>query len=202
MTEDSLSQAWKQMRKHESGIITAYRYARGCGGHDKYTKTDNLKRNLSLTAKLRQLGYFISKVRGPYIVNYESKYAREVNAVSFLVIDINDSGHLEKKLRELGEEFEQDSILFLPTGGTTGKLIGTNHCPNGYPGYGNVDSLDNPVFGENRQIITHANHPFILSDDNRAISPLNTMFGRWGNAIAANTKWEDLSVTDLSVDGS
>lgn len=172
MNDSALHQAWKHMQVHDSGIITTR-----C---EKYTYEDHVKRNLSLTAKLRQLGYFILKVNG-------SEQAKAVNAVLFLVVDIADSGCLEQKLRELGAEFEQDSILFVAAGGTDAKLIGTSRPT------GEIKNLSNPIFDENREVVVHEGHPFLLSDDNRIVEPLGTVNGRWGNSIAANAKWEDLT---------
>lgn len=175
MNDSALHQAWKYMQVHYSGIITAR-----C---EKYTQEENAKRSLSLTAKLRHLGYFILKVNG-------SDQAKQVSAALFLVVDIADSGCLEEKLCELGAKFEQDSILLVHAGGTDGKLIGTSHRS-----HGEIKNLSNPVFDENGEIVNHDGHPFILSERARTIPPLKTVNGRWGNSIAENMKWEDLSVS-------
>ncbi|MGO1748574.1 hypothetical protein [Alkalibacterium gilvum] len=174
MNDSALHQAWKHMQVHDSGIITTR-----C---EKYTYEDHVKRNLSLTAKLRHLGYFILRENG-------SEQAKAVNAVLFLVVDIADSGCLEQKLRELGAEFEQDSTLFVAAGGKDGKLFGTSHRS-----HGEIKKLSNPVFDEGGEVVVHEGHPFTLSEDSRIVEPLGTMSGRWGNSIAANMKWEDLSV--------
>jgi hypothetical protein len=144
---------------------------------------------LSLTAKLSHLGYFILRVNGSYIECHGSEGAREVSAVLFLVVDIKDSGCLEEKLCELGAEFEQDSILFIHAGGTDGKLIVTS--PRSH---GEITKLSNPVFDENGEIVNHYGLPFMLSGDNRLIQPLGTVNGRWGCAIVASKRWDELSV--------
>ena len=72
MNDSALHQAWKYMQVHYSGIITAR-----C---EKYTQEENAKRSLSLTAKLRHLGYFILKVNGSYIECHGSAQAKQVNA--------------------------------------------------------------------------------------------------------------------------
>jgi hypothetical protein len=169
------------MQVHDSGIITAW-----C---EKYTEEDHVKRNLSLTAKLRQLGYFILKVNGSYIECHGSDHAREVDAVLFLVADIADSGCLEQKLCELGAEFEQGSILFVHAGGAGGRLISTSRHSSG-----EVQNLSNPVFSESGEIVNHDDHPFSLYGHCRMVEPPGTVSGRWGNSIAANMRWEDLSV--------
>lgn len=181
MNDSALHQAWKHMQVHDSGIITAR-----C---EKYADEDHLKRNLSLTAKLRQLGYFILKVNGSYIECHGSDHAREVVAVLYLVVDIAGSGYLEEKLCELGSEFGQDCILFIAAGGTEGKLIGTSRRSNV-----EIKNLSNPVFSENDEVVGHEGHPFSLSGDSRIVAPLVTVNGRWGNSTAAGMKWQDLPV--------
>tara|TARA_R110002074_G_scaffold236098_1_gene407896 strand:- start:9340 stop:9885 length:546 start_codon:yes stop_codon:yes gene_type:complete len=181
MSDSALHQAWKYMQVHYSGILTAR-----C---EKYTQEENAKRSLSLTAKLRYLEYFILKVNGSYIECHGSDHAREVDAALFLVVDIADSGCLEEKLCELGVEFEQESILSIAAGGTEGKLIGTSCRSNG-----EIKKLSNPLFDENGEVVNHDGHPFMLSGNDRIVEPLKTVNGRWGNSIAANAKWEDLSV--------
>lgn len=195
LSETSLSRVWSHMKEHDSGMITAFRGAKDCGSGDAYTKAENLKRNASLKAKLRSGGFGVTVVKGSYIENYGSANAKEVGEQSFLVVDLNDGGKLEKTLRLLGEEFEQDSILFIPKGGQTGQLIGTNHCEDGYPGYGKKVNLKNPVFGQKGEFMTRVNgRPFILKEDVRELPPLGGVFDRWGNKIASNTPWENLSV--------
>jgi hypothetical protein len=81
-------------------------------------------------------GFACTKVRDVYIENYLSVDTKEVGEDVFFVVDIKDKGNLWKDLRILGEEYEQDSILYIPKGAKVGKLTGTNQCPNGYPGYG------------------------------------------------------------------
>lgn len=108
---------------------------------------------------------------------------------SYLVVDITGSGCLEQKLCELGEEFEQDSILFVAAGGACGKLIGTSP-----PSHGEIKKLSYPFFDENGEVVSHNGHPSMLSGDSRIVEPLGTRNGRWGNSFAANAKWEDLTV--------
>ena len=165
LTESSLSRLYDHNQKHDCGIITAFRYARECGTGIPYTKTENLKRNSSLLGDLRSKGYGVTAVKGAYIENYGSKDAREVQENSFFVVDIKDSGNLRTMLRTYGTLYEQDSILFLPKGGKSGELIGTNTCPNGYPGFTKSVHLKNPVFGQNGQFMTKVNgRPFILKE--------------------------------------
>jgi len=61
--------------------------------------------------------YDVVRVQGKYIENYGKPDAVEVGENVFFVIDAYDKGELLKDFRELGEKFQQDSILFIPKGG-------------------------------------------------------------------------------------
>ena len=41
--ESGLSRIWKHMSEHDTGTISAFRYARDCGLGKRYTKNENLK---------------------------------------------------------------------------------------------------------------------------------------------------------------
>jgi hypothetical protein len=164
LNESSLSRVWSQTKKHDFGTITAFRSARDCGNGEKYTKEENMKRNTSLLAKLRAKGYGVTKIKGSYIENFGSPNAREVGENSFLVVDIKDSGNLKKDLMNLGEEFEQDSIIF-GKAGESGVLIGTNMCPDGYPGYHKEVSQGGALFGKTGQFMSRVKgRPFVFSE--------------------------------------
>jgi hypothetical protein len=94
------SSVWKHTQEHDSGIITAFRYK---------------NRNAKLKAKLLSKGY------GVALIN-----EKEVKEDSFLVVDLKDTGKLEQDLRRLGEEFEQDSIIFQERGGEKGEYSKIN----------------------------------------------------------------------------
>ena len=57
---------------------------------------------------------------------YGTDKAKEVGEHTYFIVDSEDTGNLEKDLRSLGEEFDQDSILFIPKGGEKSTLFGTN----------------------------------------------------------------------------
>ena len=171
LNESSLSRVYQTMQEHDSGTITAFRYAKECGEGERYSKKENLQRNKSLKAKLQAKGYGITIVKGSYIENYNSPEAIEVGEQVFLVVDLRDKGKLEKDLREFGEEFEQDSVLFIPKGGAGGELIGTNNCPNGYPGYNKRVSLTKTIFGKNGEFFTRVNgRPFTLIESTEHVT--------------------------------
>jgi hypothetical protein len=196
LNESSLSRIWSQTRKHDFGTITAFRSARDCGVGEKYTKSENLKRNKSLLSKLIAKGYGVTKIKGSYIENYGSSNAKEVGENSFMVIDLKDSRNLRKDLLSLGEEFEQDSIIF-GKAGSPGILIGTNKCAEGYPGYHKEVLQGGAVFGKTGQFMSRVKgRPFIFSEsveiEEYAVPKYPSEFR--GPVAQSKMKWEDFSV--------
>lgn len=184
ITEKSLSRAYHHIKLHDAGLITAFRYARDCGAGDLYTKAENLARNKSLLAKLMTKGYSVTKVKGSYIENYNTPNAVEVGENAFFVVDIKDTGNLKNDLKSLGGQFEQDSILFIHSGGERGELIGTNKCPDSFPGYGKINKLKNPVFGKSGEFSTKIKgRPFILKESFEEIFPPQNNLGKWSMSI-------------------
>lgn len=169
LIESGLSRIHKAIKKHDYGIITAYRYAPECGTGEPYTYDQNQKRNSHLLSKLRARGYGVTAIKGSYIENYGSANAREVGENSFFVVDIQDSGNLRDDLLKLGEEFEQDSIIF-GSAGETGSLIGTNNCPTGYPGYHNEVPQGGAVFGKTGEFMSRVKgRPFVFSESQELV---------------------------------
>jgi len=172
ITESSLSRIWKQTKEHDSGTISAFRSAKDCNDGEPYTIKENLQRSAKLKAKLLSLGYGVTKIKGTYIENYGSNDEREVKEDSFIVVDLKDTGNLEKDLRKLGEEFEQDSITYQEKDGPY-YLIGTNKCPNGYPGYGKKIKLGKPIYGKSGEFHSKINgRPFVFE---RVVTDLKSL---------------------------
>lgn len=147
LEESSLSRVYKHYKEHDTGTISAFRYAKECGEGDAYSLPENKERNALLKAKLLKLGYGVVPIKGVYIENYNSDNAKEVAEESFLVVDIQDKGDLERSLKRLGSEFEQDSVTFSKSSGEY-FIIGTSKtCPNAYPSYGERIVLGSPLFG-------------------------------------------------------
>jgi len=150
VNESSLSRIWEHYTKHQTGTISAFRFALDCNEGKELSKKDNQERNAELYAWLLKKGYGLTPVKGTYIENYGTKDAREVDEESFFVVDIKDKGNLKKDLIEIGLKYEQDSITFAEPGGSY-YLISSNECPNGYPGKGKVGvevELGKPEFGK------------------------------------------------------
>jgi len=193
LQESSLTRGWKLTQKHDYGCITAFRDKRDCGNGKEYTKAENMARNRNLLAKLRMRGRFgITKLKGIYIENYKSKNAKEKKEETFLAIDLDDSGILKDVLTELGEEFEQDSILF----GEAGKnpvLIGTNHCPDAYPGYGVVEKLGKGLFGQKGEFYSRVNgRPFVFEGVVYGMTTKKYPSEMRGESICAKKHWSKL----------
>jgi hypothetical protein len=163
--ESGLSRVYNLTQTHDYGTITAYRYAPECGTSTPYSHKENQQRNQSLLAKLRAKGYGVTSIKGSYIENYGTSQAREVGENSFLVVDIQDSGTLKATLISLGEQFEQDSIIFGQKS-KAGVLIGTNHCPGGYPGYGQEVKQGGAIFGQTGEFMSRVSgRPFVFAEN-------------------------------------
>lgn len=171
LNESGLSRLWKHMKEHDAGMITAYRskeYDDDKKVVKEYTSKENKARNKSLLSKLISR-YSVTKVKGAYIENYGSDIAEEVGESVFFVVDIADRGNLEKTLRSLGREFNQDTIMFVPKGQNKGILIGTKKDE-----YSNkwVDikylkkiTLPKAVWGKEAEFMTRVKgRPFIFED--------------------------------------
>jgi len=164
LNESGLARIYQKTKDHEYGTITAFRGAEDCGEGKAYSKADNMKRNKSLLSKLKAKKYSITSIKGSYIENYGSNNEKEVSENSFIVVDQNDSGDLRKVLLQLGEEFEQDSIIWGNAGGA-GILIGTNKCPDGYPGYHKEAKQGGALFGEKGEFMSRVKgRPFVFKE--------------------------------------
>jgi hypothetical protein len=202
INESSLSRVVHHMEKHDCGTITAWRSYENCGdeGDKKYTKSDNKKRNIQLLAILEHLGYDTTNVDGSYVENFGTPTAGEVKEDVYFVVDSKDRGNLKQDLMRLGEQFNQDSILFIPKG-EIGMLIGTNHCPMSYPGYGKVKSYGSRVFGRPGEFMTKVrNRPFMFETtfldkkcNENYFAKANVM-GKWATVQIARGDWREIQL--------
>ena len=186
LIESGLSRIASHMKDHDSGTISASR--------DEFSYKENKQRSLSLKAKLLSLGYSVTPVRGSYIQNYNTSDAVEVKESSFFVVDIKDKGKLELDLRALGEEFKQDSILFIPVGGNMSVLWGTNHIAE-WPGYGKKIVFNSRVLGKNGEFMTKIKgRPFIFESVEEEYPAPNGYFGKWGVSVVAKRDWKEIEL--------
>lgn len=203
LNESGLARLAQHMENHDCGTITAFRSKEGCAGPEDqpYTMQDNLKRNRQLLANLQINGYGVTSVKGAYIENFGTPDAKEVTENVFFVVDLKDTGMLESDLRNLGEKYDQDSILFIPKGGKGSVLIGTNQCPNSYPGYGkNVQFNDRKLGGKGEFMTRVSGRPFIFESDllenvcsDNYYSNANIM-GKWATKEITKRNWKDIDI--------
>lgn len=192
LNESSLTRLYQHNLTHDCGALTAFRATQDCGAGPVYTKDDNRKRNRSLLAKLQQRGYSVTSLKGRYP---EGGVTRTEE--SYFVADLRDRGTLETDLRSFGELFDQDSILFIPKGAIAGQaaahLIGTNHCPNNWLGYGRTHAFAVGRVGRESPIYTSFvnGRPFIFEDVGDDIALPSTGFGWWGVALYAKKHWTE-----------
>lgn len=178
LEESSLSRIWSHNEKYDCGALTAFRYAKDCGKGDVLSKKENDDRNKKLSAILKTKGYGVTKLSGRY-----PEGGKAVKENSFFVVDFESKGNLENDLKKLGEEFEQDSILFIPKGAIQNKtnayLIGTNNCTNSWLGYGNKRLFNKGKLGYSTEIYTSYinGRPFIFETVEEEI--------RYGNGFAS-----------------
>jgi hypothetical protein len=194
INESSLSRLWRHMQEHDSGTITAYRHKEyDKNDKDKVVKTyirkENKARNKLLYAKLSQK-YDVTKVKGSYIENYGSSKAHEVGEMVWFVVDKNDTENLEKDLRKLGQQFNQDSILYIPKGGTKGILIGTKNDEYSdyyaYPDFGQKKKLPNAVWGKEGEFMTKMHgRPFYFKEEVIHMPRPKGFFTNWGLSLLA-----------------
>ena len=199
LNESSLSRLWTHNEKHDCGAITAFRVAEDCGEGDKYTSSDNKKRNRSLEAKLlSSKGYGLTRLKGIY-----PESGVETKEDSFFVVDLRDTGDLLADLKKLGAEFEQDSVLFVPKGAINGEgekafLFGTNNCPKGWPGMGKKDIFAGGKLGKTSKIYTSKvnGRPFMFESVLDKVYTPGSGYGWWSLHLAAAKHWSELEVDD------
>jgi len=216
LIESSLSRVQGHQLKHDTGIMSAFRYAPDCGAGKPYTKSDNKKRNKVLKASLYALGYGVTKVDGTYVENFSSpkdiadhaiKFKKdptidplptpiEVDEDSFFVVDLNDTGKLKSDLIKLGRKWEQDSILYIAGGSKKGGvLIGTNNCPSDFIKKGQVIPQGGAVFGATGEFMSKVNgRTFVLRESDREYKQRipRGYHGKLGNKILSEKNWHDL----------
>ncbi len=172
INESSLSRVYNQVKKFDSGTISAFRDRQHCNTGDRYTKKENMERHHILESKLLKLGYGVTEINGTYVENYNTNDAITVKEKALLVIDIKDSGNLWDDLVKLGTEFEQDSITYSKPSGKY-ILVGTNKCPKGYPGWKKVVKLGKSMFGKKGEFYSKVNgRPFVFESCNNDIDTI------------------------------
>ena len=95
----------------------------------QFTHEENRQKNKLMVAKLLELGYGVTKVKGVYPEGMKDETSEE----SYLVVNRNNDENFLNNLLRISEYYNQDSIYYKEKGKTKGNLIGTNN--NGFPEY-------------------------------------------------------------------
>ena len=177
---------------HDCGALTAWRKAEKCGEGRLFTHKENAQRNRSLLSKLKARGYGVTTLRGRY-----PEGGRITTEESYFVVDVDDGGLLETELRNLGQHFDQDSVLIIPKGTVGGQakafLLGTNRCPGNWIGFGTKEFFNQGKFGYGSKIYTsYVNgRPFIFEEVGDEVPSPGSGFGWWSLHRAANKHWTE-----------
>ncbi len=146
-------------------------------------------------AKLKTKGYGVTKLHGSY-----PEGGKTTKEISYFVVDLNDTGNLEKDLRNLGQEFEQDSILYIPKGAIKGDskayLIGTNNCENNWLGMGKKEVFNRGRMGYDSPIYTSKvnGRPFLFEDIGDEVTSPASGMGIWMMHLVAEKHWKDIDI--------
>lgn len=130
ITESSLSRIYRSAKDHAVGAISASRF-------DKSAKSNDA-RHRHLGSYLSSRGYNITNITGGFVENQGTPDEHEVTERAFFVVNPvegDDHGKLERDLIELGQLYDQDSILSYRYGDAP-TYIGTTNRPDADPAFG------------------------------------------------------------------
>ena len=137
--------------------------------------------------------------RGYDVIRTVGRYpegGKTVSEVSYYVIDVNDKGNLFEDLAELGEYFEQDSILYMPRGSVEDRaqayLYGTNNSPDSFVKYHEKWYFDKAVFGKpdpDFMTLLHGRPFHFKKIEQESIERPQTGFGHLGLSLVAKRHW-------------
>ena len=182
---DPLLKLTAYIRKGDTGIICSYRkkFPEGIA----YTSREHQQRNRSLLAKLLADGFTVTLVEGWC----NETGGAEQDEYLFLVRDDLKKGVLESRLRQYAEQFEQDSVLFIPNGGLVSLLIGTKP---GTPNYGVRERL--PILGKDAEVLRQG--PFYFGERILGNHHCGNLMGRWAASADARKHWSKLVLPEDS----
>jgi hypothetical protein len=160
INESSLSRLLTHNNDHDCGVISASR--------KESVGKDNSERRKSLKRDILSHDYDVTDVMGKYEETVNDKKI-VVSEDSMFVVDNGDVGELEETLKELGEKYDQESVLILPRGSMTKNaksyLVGTSKRPGVFPEYGEKLEFSSAKLGKVGEFgATHVNKkPFYMS---------------------------------------
>jgi len=188
--ESSLSKVFGYNSNYDCGALTAFR--------DNYTNSENYQRNRKLKAQLVSSDFIVISGKGKFIEKGKDGEDIPVWEDSFFIVDKNNTGELRNLIISLGEEWEQDSILYMPKGmmnnEVKAEIIGTSKEENAEPKYKEVMYLDSSKFGkEGKYFSSFINgRPYYLESFNILQKPRTNM-GRWSLKLMLEKHWSDKS---------
>ena len=141
LNESSLSRIYSHVKNHSVGAITAFR--------DEFSKETNLQRNRKLGSYLASRGYNVTVIDGGYIENPGTPEEKEVTEKTFFVVNPvegDDDGKLERDLIDLGQLYDQDSILTYRHGDKP-TYVGTTRREGADPAFGQRYALNSTEWG-------------------------------------------------------
>ena len=105
INESTLSRVWQHSQNDETvfAILTAFR--------GEYTREDNLKRNASLAADVRGMGYGFFYLDGYWIENQGTDDEKHVSEDSLFVIGKATDTNFAKNIHELGNKYDQEAVV-------------------------------------------------------------------------------------------
>ncbi len=209
LNEVKLGRIVDHISKYDCASLTAFRVSKDCDSNEFYDFKENKARNKKLEAMLLLKKYGIIPVKGVYIENYGTDKARESKEDTFFVMNLNNDKDFKKNIMKLAEEFEQDSILYIPKtdierdGTCSAFLISTNKCPNAYPGQGKIGvemEFKNIKLNKFNEFMTKVgNKPFYFTE-NIDTSKINMFNGTYSSGVgleyASKTDWRNLIQED------
>lgn len=112
LNESSLSRVWGHFNNPERsvGILTAFR--------GEYTHDENVARNKSLAADIRDLGYGFFYVDGYWIENQGTDKERKVKEDSIIVVGPASDKDFGRNIHRLGNEYNQEAVVVKDSDGT------------------------------------------------------------------------------------
>ena len=212
LKESSLTRLYQHTQEHDTAIITAYRNnpsedpnnycLYGVPDSEQYegsVNRINIARNRELHARLlgfnrlpatkggEHKDYGATKIIGTYVEDYgDPEKEVEVKEVSWFVTNLKDSPDFKQDIIDLGEEYCQDSIAFIPKGGEGAYLVGTNRSD--FPGYGVEMPLGDYRPGQEAEFMSRIrNRPFTLGE----VKNMETY-----KDLSINAKWVVTKITE------
>lgn len=149
INESSLSKLKNYYDNYECAMLSAFRGSN--------TKAENMSLSRELKSKLESKGYSVIRVTGVYVENYKTPEAKEVNEVSYFVVNHKNDSNFIKNIINFGKEYNQDCIFVWDL--KKPYLYGTNNAD--FPGLDKKVYQGNMFFSKTGEFMSRINgRPF------------------------------------------